>query len=166
MNPLLDVYLQADTGENTTFDGGDENAEPAGLVGVGLNNMLGGKLTVLWLTHLGPEDATNAIGTLANSAMRYESDVVATYKPGGKWSFAGEGQWQHEDSTGAEFYGAALYASYTLTSTLTANGRVEAVARQWRLLRGGLSGQSRPGPRTRRPAPAPPTAPDRRPTAS
>ncbi len=127
VSPLLDVYVQADTGESTTFDGGDENAEPAGLVGVGLNNMLGGKLTVLWLTHLGPEDATNAIGTLANSEMRYESDVVATYKPGGKWSFAGEGQWQHEDSTGAEFYGAAVYASYTLTPTLTANARAEAV---------------------------------------
>ncbi len=127
VSPLLDVYLQADTGENTTFDGGDNNAEPAGLVGVGLNNMLGGKLTVLWLTHLGPEDATNALGTQANGFMRYESDVVATYKANAKWSFAGEGQWQHEDSTGGEFYGAAGYASYAVTGTLTANVRGEVV---------------------------------------
>ncbi len=127
VSSLLDVYLQADTGENTTFDGGDNNAEPAGLVGVALNNMLGGKLTVLWLTHLGPEDATNALGTEANSFMRYESDVVATYKANPTWTFAGEGQWQHEDSTGGELYGAATYASYAATPTLTANVRAEAV---------------------------------------
>ena len=125
VNPTLDVYGQIDTGESTTFDGGDNNAEPAGLFGVGLNNIAGGKLTLLALMHLGPEDATNALGHAANSDMRYEGDVVATYKATPKLTLVAEAQWQHDDSVGAESYGAAGYASYAVTPTLTANFRGE-----------------------------------------
>ncbi len=125
INPTLDVYGQLDTGESTTFDGGDNNAEPAGLFGVGLNNIVGGKLTLLALMHLGPEDATNALGHAANSDMRYEGDVVATYKATPKLTLVAETQWQHDDSVGADSYGAACYASYAVTSTLTANFRGE-----------------------------------------
>jgi hypothetical protein len=49
VSPLLDIYGGADTGENTTFGGGDNNDAAAGLAGFGLNNLLGGKLTVLGL---------------------------------------------------------------------------------------------------------------------
>ncbi|MBE7211039.1 MAG: outer membrane beta-barrel protein, partial [Gluconacetobacter diazotrophicus] len=112
VSPILDVWGQVDTGESTTFDGGDNNAEPAGLVGIGLNNLLNNKLTVLWLTHLGPDDAVNAIGRDANSSMRYESDVVLTYKATPKLTLTGEGQWQHDDYFGADSYGFAGYAAY------------------------------------------------------
>lgn len=125
VNKTLDIYGQVDTGLSTTLDGGDNNAEPAGLVGFGLNNLAGGKLTVLWLTHMGPEDATNAFGNEANSAMRYESDVVATYKATDKLTVVGEAQWQHDDIAGADSYGAAAYVSYALAPTLTANARGE-----------------------------------------
>lgn len=125
VSPTLDVWGQIDTGESTTFDGGDNNAEPAGLIGIGLNNLLNKKLTVLWLTHLGPEDATNAIGRAANSSMRYESDVVLNYKATDKLTFNGEGQWQHDDFYGADSYGFAGYASYAMTPSLTANFRGE-----------------------------------------
>ena len=125
VSPTLDLYAQVDTGESTTFDGGDNNAEPAGLVGFGLNNLLGGKLTILALSHLGPENATNAIGSNANNEMRYESDVVATYKATPKLTLVGEAQWQHDDSVGADSYGAAGYLSYALTPTLAANFRGE-----------------------------------------
>lgn len=125
VNPTLDLWAQVDTGESTTFDGGDNNAEPAGLVGIGLNNIVGGKLTILALLHLGPENAVNAIGSDANSDMRYEGDVVATYKATDKLTFVAEGQWQHDDSVGADSYGLAGYASYALTPTLTANFRGE-----------------------------------------
>ncbi|MBE7213522.1 MAG: outer membrane beta-barrel protein, partial [Gluconacetobacter diazotrophicus] len=125
VSPILDVWGQVDTGESTTFDGGDNNAEPAGLVGIGLNNLLDNKLTVLWLTHLGPDDAVNAIGRDANSSMRYESDVVLTYKATPKLTLTGEGQWQHDDYFGADSYGFAGYAAYALTPTLTANFRGE-----------------------------------------
>ncbi len=125
VNPTLDLYGEVDTGESTTFDGGDDNAEPAGLVGVGLNNLVQGKLTVLALLHLGPEDAVSAIGPGANSQMRYEGDVVATYKATPKLTFVAEAQWQHDDVAGADSYGLAGYASYALTPTLTANFRGE-----------------------------------------
>ncbi|MCQ8277814.1 porin [Acetobacteraceae bacterium KSS8] len=125
LNPTVDLWGQVDTGLSTTFDGGDNNAEPAGLFGIGLNNIAGGKLTVLALMHLGPEDAVNAIGSAANRDMRYEGDVVATYKATDKLTFVAEGQWQHDDSIGADSYGLAGYISYALTPTLTANFRGE-----------------------------------------
>jgi hypothetical protein len=125
VSPMLDIYGQVDTGLSTTFDGGDNNARPAGLIGIGLNNLLHNKLTVLWMTHLGPEDATNAIGREANHSMRYESDIVATYKATDKLTFVSELQWQHDDFYGADSYGLAGYASYALTPTLTANFRGE-----------------------------------------
>ena len=125
IDPTLDVYAEVDTGESTTFDGGDNNAEPAGLVGIGLNNLAGGKLTALAFVHLGPEDATAAIGTDANSEMRYEADTVLTYKATDKLTVVAEGQWQHDDVAGADSYGLAGYVAYALTRTLTANFRGE-----------------------------------------
>ena len=125
VNPTLDIYGEVDTGESTTFDGGDNNAEPAGLVGIGLNNLAGGKLTALAFVHLGPEDATAAIGSDANREMRYEADTVLTYKATGTLTFVAEGQWQHDDVAGADSYGLAGYAAYALTPTLTANFRGE-----------------------------------------
>ncbi|WP_419731236.1 outer membrane beta-barrel protein [Lichenicola sp.] len=125
VSPMLDIYGEVDTGESTTFGGGDNNAEPAGLVGFGLNGLAGGKLTVLALSHFGPENATNAIGNDANSEMRYESDLINTYKATDKLTFVLELNWLHDDLVGAEAYGAAGYASYALTPTLTANFRGE-----------------------------------------
>lgn len=123
VNPTVDVYLQIDTGESTTFDGGDNNAEPAGLLGFGLNNLAGGKLTLLALSHLGPEDAINAYPN-ANSLMRYESDLVATYKATPKLTLVTEVNELHDD-LGYDAYGAAQYVEYALTPTLTANFRGE-----------------------------------------
>ncbi len=125
VNPTLDLYGQVDTGESTTFDGGDNNAEPAGLVGFGLNNLAGGKLTILALSHLGPENAVNAIGNDANREMRYESDILSTYKATDKLTLILELNWLHDDVVGAEAYGGAGYVSYALTPTLTANFRGE-----------------------------------------
>ncbi len=125
VSPTLDLYGQIDTGLYTTFNGGDDNSEPAGLFGFGLNNLAGGKLTVLALTHLGPENATNAFGSRANSAMRYESDVTSTYKATKALTFVLDLSWLRDDLIGANAYGGAGYASYALTPTLTANFRGE-----------------------------------------
>ena len=124
LNPTIDLYGQVDTGESTTFDGGDNNGETAGLFGIGLNNLLGGKLTLLGLTHLGPENATIAVPN-ANSQMRYESDFIATYKATSNLTLVTELNYQHDDAFGADSYGAAQYISYTLTPTWTVNGRAE-----------------------------------------
>ena len=125
-NPTLDLYAQIDTGENTTFgsESGDNNGEAAGLVGFGLNNLLKGNLTVLSLAHLGPENPLRS-DPQANSQMRYESDTVVTYKVGPKLTSVTEINYQHDDGFGADGYGASTYLSYTLTPTLTLNGRAE-----------------------------------------
>ncbi len=126
VNPTLDVYGQVDTGESTTFGNGsgDNNSRPAGLFGVGLNGLLGGKLTLLGLTHLGPENAL-IIDPQANGQMRYESDLIATYKATDKLTFVTELNYQHDDGFGADSYAGTQYISYALTPTVTLNGRAE-----------------------------------------
>ena len=126
VNPMIDLYGQVDTGESTTFGSGsgDNNSRPAGLFGIGLNGLLGGKLTLLGLTHLGPENALIAVPN-ANSEMRYESDIIATYKSTDKLTFVTELNYQHDDAFGADSYAAAQYISYALTPTVTLNGRAE-----------------------------------------
>ncbi len=125
-NATLDLYAQIDTGESTTFgsEGGDNNSEPAGLVGFGLNNLLGGNLTILSLAHLGPENPLLS-DPQANSQMRYESDTVVTYKINPKLTSVTEINFQHDDGFGADAYGASTYLAYPLTKTITLNGRAE-----------------------------------------
>ena len=120
---MLDLYLGIDTGNDTTLAAGDNNQRPAGIAGLGLT-LLGGSLTVLALTHIGPEDATRA-APFANSALRYYDDLVVTYKRSPKLSFTTELDYVREEGFRAEGYGAAQYASYALTDTVTLNGRAE-----------------------------------------
>jgi hypothetical protein len=123
VSPLVDVYFGIDSGTNTSVGSGDNNDEPGGIAGVGLN-MLGGNLTVLALTHMGPEDSTRNT-TFGNSAMRYYNDVVITYKYSDPLSFTTELNYAKETGFRAEGYGAAQYVAYTLSDTLTLNGRAE-----------------------------------------
>jgi hypothetical protein len=137
VNSLLDVYLGADTGVNTTFGPlGDNNGAIAFLGGVNLT-MMDGNLTVLALTHLGPENATRALspaGFNANGYFRYLNDVIVTYKATTALTFVTEFNWIRDDFDGigtsgvpksANAFGVAQYASYTLSDTLTLNGRAE-----------------------------------------
>ncbi len=125
-NPTLDLYGQVDTGESTTFGSGsgDDNGRPAGLVGFGLNNLVDGKLTILSLAHLGPENPRLS-DPQANRQMRYESDTIVTYKFNPKLTYLAELNFQHDDGFGADAYGASQYLSYTLTPAVTLNGRAE-----------------------------------------
>lgn len=120
---VVDLYLGVDSGVNTSLGGGDQNGEPGGIFGFGLN-LLDGKLTILALSHVGPE---NPVLTTphANSRMRYLNDVVVTYKATDKLSFTTEGNYIKDDAYRVEGYGAAQYASYALTDTVTLNGRAE-----------------------------------------
>jgi Putative beta-barrel porin-2, OmpL-like. bbp2 len=137
VNSLLDVYLGADTGVNTTFGPlGDNNSAIAFLGGVNLT-MMDGNLAVLALTHLGPENASRALspaGFNANGYFRYLNDVIVTYKATTALTFVTEFNWIRDDFDGigtsgvpkaANAFGVAQYASYTLTDTLTLNGRAE-----------------------------------------
>ncbi len=138
VNSMLDVYLGVDTGSNTTFGPlGENNSAPAFLGGVNLT-LLGGNLTVLALTHIGPENASRALspaGFNADGYYRYFNDIVITYKATPALTLTTELNWIRDDFGATGFatgrpsasngLGIAQYASYTLTDTLTLNGRGE-----------------------------------------
>ena len=83
VNDVLDVYSGIDTGTNTTWGPlGDNNGAIGGIGGINLT-LLGGNLTGLALTHIGPEDATRLLspqGVNANGQWRYYNDIVITWK--------------------------------------------------------------------------------------
>ncbi len=119
---VLDLYVGIDTGNDTTLGQGDDNRRPAGIAGFGLTGL--GGLTVIALTHVGPEDAKRT-APFADSALRYYNDLVVTYKSSPKLAFTTEIDYVREDGFRAEGYGAAQYASYVLNDALTLNGRAE-----------------------------------------
>ena len=120
---MLDVYLGVDTGVNTTFGNGDNNGAAAGLAGVNLT-FLGGNLTVLALTHFGPENPTRTVPG-ANGAFRYENDIVTTYKANDKLTFTTDLNLIRDDKFSANAFGVAQYVSYAVSDTVTLNGRAE-----------------------------------------
>jgi Putative beta-barrel porin-2, OmpL-like. bbp2/OmpA family len=119
VNPTLDIYTGVDTGVNTSFGDGDENDSAAFQGGFGLNNLMDGKLTVLALTHMGPEDPND------NRHWRFLNDIVGTYKATDKLTFVTELNYIHEELGSADGYGIAQYVSYALSDELTLNGRAE-----------------------------------------
>ncbi|HTW69459.1 MAG TPA: outer membrane beta-barrel protein [Acetobacteraceae bacterium] len=138
VSPLLDLYYGIDTGVNTTFvqGVGDDNSAPAGLGGFGLN-MMGGNLTVLALTHIGPENSTlllDSLGYHADDYLRYYNDIVVTWKATDKLTLTTEANWVRDDFDGffvkgkpspANAFGVAQYFSYTLSDVETLNVRAE-----------------------------------------
>jgi len=120
---VLDLYLGIDTGTNTTIGSGDNNRRPGGIAGIGLN-LYDGNLTLLALTHMGPENATRNTA-FGNDAMRYYNDLVITYKESAKLAFTTEVDYAREEGFRAEAYGVAQYVAYTLSDTLVLNGRAE-----------------------------------------
>jgi hypothetical protein len=132
VSSVLDIYAGADTGANTTFGPlGDDNGAGGGVAGFGLN-LMDGNLTVLALTHFGPEQATRLLAPLgvnANGQWRTYNDVVVTWKATDALTLVNETNLVR-DSYGfvgqpVNGFGMAQYASYTLTDTITLNGRAE-----------------------------------------
>ncbi|MBV8911708.1 MAG: porin [Acetobacteraceae bacterium] len=125
VSDTLDLYLGVDTGVNTflAYGWGDNNNRPGGTAGFGLN-LSGGKLTVLALTHIGPEDSKH-ITPVANSALRYLNDIIITWKATDKLTLTGEANYIRDDGFKAEAYGAAGYVSYALNDRWAVNGRAE-----------------------------------------
>ena len=134
VSSLLDVYLGVDTGVNTSFGpSGENNSAVAFMGGVNLTMMDGG-LTVLALTHIGPENASRSFprGFNVNGYYRYLNDVVVTYKASETLTFVTEANWIRDDASvgtrpgkSANAFGIAQYAAYTLSDTLTLNARGE-----------------------------------------
>ena len=136
INPLIDFYLGIDTGVNTTIGCclADNNHSPGGIIGFGLN-MMDGNLTVLALTHIGPENAVNALSPVFNADkyMRYLSDIVVTWKATPKLTLVAELNWIRDEFLGfsggapgvANGFGAAGYVSYALSDAVALNARAE-----------------------------------------
>jgi hypothetical protein len=110
---------------------GDDNGAIGGIGGFNLT-FLDGKLTILALTHFGPEQATRVLspqGVNANGQWRFYNDVVVTWKATDTWTFVTEANWVR-DAYGfvgkpVNGFGAAQYASYALSDTIALNARAE-----------------------------------------
>ena len=125
VSDVLDVYGGIDSGTNTFigYGSGDNNNRPAGIAGFGLN-LNGGKVVILALTHIGPEDSKRNT-PFANDALRYYNDASVVWKTTDALTLTTEVNFVREDGFRAEAYGIAQYASYALSETVTLNGRAE-----------------------------------------
>jgi hypothetical protein len=125
VNPMVDIYYGYTTGVNTSIGspGGGFNADqPHFLGGVGLNL---GKVTVLALTHIGPEDPASSPFTGIHSKLRYLNDIVVTWKPNSKLTSVTELKYIKDDGFNAAGGGVAEYLTYPLSSIVTAGLRGE-----------------------------------------
>ena len=104
VNDTLDVYSGLDTGTNTTWGPlGDNNSAIGGIAGFGLNNLMGGNMTILALTHVGPEQATRLLSGVnyangmptanANGQWRAFNDIVITWKMSDSFTSTTELNW-------------------------------------------------------------------------
>ena len=130
---MIDVYLGGDSGVNTSLFHGDNNGSPSLLGGFGLN-LMGGNLTLLALTHIGPEIPTNnaPAGVHVNADNRYYNDAVITYKASDALALTTELNYLKDDqlpnahgSFGSESWSVAQYAIYTLNDQVSLGARAE-----------------------------------------
>ncbi len=140
--PMVDLYAGVDTGINTTIGvgNGDNNGAASFMGGIGLN-LMGGDLTVLALTHIGPENPSTGPGAVlnANKYNREIGDIVVTWKATGSLTTITEFNFIHDDNPnittfdgssakGASAWGIAQYFGYALTDEVTLNARFEVFA--------------------------------------
>jgi hypothetical protein len=115
----------------------DNNSLPAGYFGFGLNRLLGGKLSVLAMSRLGPEDSLLVFPN-ANLLMASWNDVTVTYKHDDKLIIAGEANFFHEGSaphnlvqdaggSNSTAYGFAAYITYAYSDQVSLNARAEVM---------------------------------------
>lgn len=127
VSDALDLYVGGDSGNGTAFAGADNNSAPAAMGGFNLT-LMGGNLTVLAMTHIGPENPTSYVPG-ADGFMRSYNDAVITYKASPKLTLTTELDWARDafgvNGSPANGLGVAQYASYALTDQLTLNGRAE-----------------------------------------
>ena len=131
VTPMLDLYFGLDTG-NLGFVGekGLANDNWAhGTGGFGLN-LLDGNLTVLALTHIGPENSDLLGIPNVNGTLRYFNDVVVTLKINDDLTLTTELNYTKDDISvpgldQPEAYGIAQYVTYVLNDLFTLQGRAE-----------------------------------------
>lgn len=130
VSPMFDLYLGVDTGNLTSFGKkGDNNGTLSGLFG-GNFNLLDGKLTILALTHFGPENPRgavdrNGVRINVNSAFRYYNDIVATVKVSDSVTLVSELNYVRDEGFPAQAWGFAQYGTFALSDSLAIQLRGE-----------------------------------------
>ena len=137
VNGAWDLYVGIDCGSQTSFGSNDNNSLPAGYFGFGLNRLLDGKLSVLAMSRLGPEDSLRVFPN-ANSLMTSWNDVTVTYKLDDKLTFAGEANFFYQGSAPHDLvqpaagpsstaYAVAAYITYAYSDQVSLNARAEVM---------------------------------------
>jgi hypothetical protein len=125
LTPMIDLYAGVDTGVNAWLGRkGDNNSTGAGQGGIGLN-LMGGNLTIVALTHIGPENPRGIAGVQANSDLRYLNDIVTTWKASDALTLTTDLNYIRDDGLHAIGYGGAQYAVYKLNDQFSLVGRGE-----------------------------------------
>ncbi|MGH7225900.1 MAG: outer membrane beta-barrel protein, partial [Gemmataceae bacterium] len=155
VNGTLDVWLGLDTGVNDSLGdkGMANNFLPKGIIGFGLNNLMGGNLTILALSHIGPEASRFSEGTSfvtdepsgaisvvpgANNKMMQFYDIVTSYKINDSWSTVNELNYVKSDFAEASAGGVAQYLTYTINDHWSITGRAEVFSDQSKVAGGGF----------------------------
>lgn len=120
LTSVLDLWGGIDTGVNTSLGNGDNNGSLAGLAGLGLN-LMDGNLTILALSHFGPENPSNAGVT----GWRYENDAVVTWKVNDKLTSVTELNYIYDAGFQAGGGGVAQYLTYAIDDNWSVTGRGE-----------------------------------------
>jgi hypothetical protein len=142
VTPQFDLYLGIDSGVNTFLGSGgganDNAVHFEGGFGLNLTN-----LTVVALTHIGPEDYTYPCTDTGSGELvvadivcsstpagvhgknRYLSDVVITYTGVKNLTAVLEGNYAYDELAKDTAGGVAGYLEYAITPELTIGGRVE-----------------------------------------
>jgi hypothetical protein len=126
VSDILDLYTGIDCGSQTSFGANDNNSLPAGYFGFGLKNLLDGKLNLLAMSRLGPEDSLLVFPN-ANSLMTSWNDVTVTYRHDDKWTISGEANFFYEGGIDNTAYGVAAYLTYAYSDQISFNARAEVV---------------------------------------
>jgi len=122
---MFDFNFGIDTGNQTTFGGNDNNNAAAGYFGFNVNGLADGKLNIVELSRVGPENGVGALGPIANTAQRFWNDIAAYYTPTDKLSLTGEFNFLHDNGLHAETWSVVTFAGYKITPSLTFNYRGE-----------------------------------------
>jgi len=134
ISPIVDFYLGLDTGNLSWFGEKGENNDSLAHVLGGLGfNLFDGNLTILALTHIGPENPDIPQGAFpnVNGTNRYYNDIVITWKYNEKLTLTTELNYIKDDivipgvADHPDAYGIAQYAAYTLNDMFTLQARGE-----------------------------------------
>lgn len=125
VTPHFDFNFGIDPGNQTTFGRNNDNKSAAGYFGINLNGLANGKVNIVELSRIGPEDAVATLGRRANTAQRYWNDLSIYYAANDKLSLTGEINFLHDVGLRSENYSFVTYANYKIAPHWALNYRGE-----------------------------------------